>query len=546
MTKVEEAQLGGRWFGYRAEVALQLAALVIVAVSIVIALVVDPRPLQTLAFAIAVGILTAATLLAVVVGRTESAWLLAVPVLDMLALIVMMQFPEHHVHPLSVLAVLPALWLGWSGRPAFAGLAVLLSLGLIDIPGADVEHASLDLDHALRNFLTPAIVTIAAASTFVASRRAASSIRSLVQQDRVTTAALAREKHTAEVLDAILDAIDIGVVAFGSDGNQILANRTVLKHPVIAATGLSPLELDQQGYMLQGDRTTPVPADRGLVVRALRGDEYSNQIVWVGAPGSRQYALTVSARPVVGAQGEFAGTVIAIDDVTSYLETIDAKDRFVGSMSHEFRTPLASIVGYLELVLEDDRLPGDVRDHLQVIERNANRLQRLVNDLLETASRDRDAVTLQRESTDLSALCADVLTRCEPVAATSKIQLDLVTPGPVLAVVNPGRVNQAIDNLVSNAMKFSPFGGRVGVTVATDGDVVTITVLDSGMGIPPDEMEALASPFYRATTSMSAHFPGVGLGLAVTKSIIEEHRGSLAFESAVGHGTTVTVTLPVR
>lgn len=539
-------ELGTRWLGYRAEVAIQLAALLIVAVSTVIALVVDPAPLQTAAFVIAISLLAVATVLAVAIGRTDSDWLFAVPIIDMVALIVMQQVPEHHINALSILAILPALWLGWSGRPVFAWLAVVLAMGLIEIPGVIGEVGVLDLEHALRNFLTPAVVSIAAASTYVASRRTAASIRSLVQQDRVTSAALAREKRTSELLDAMLDAVDIGILAYDAEGNQILANRSVLSHPVIVNTGLTPLELDQQGYMLQEDRVTSLPDGQGFVTRALRGDEYSNQIIWISAPGTRQHAVAASARPLHDTDGRFAGTVIAIDDVTAYLETIAAKDEFVGSVSHEFRTPLASILGYLELVLEEpDRLPDDVRQQLGVVERNADRLQRLVLDLLEAASQKREAVRLQRQATDVVALCAAVLERCGTAAEKAGVRFALDASGPVIAVIDPKRISQAIDSLVSNAMKFSPFGGQIRLTVTSDGENVTIAVTDNGIGVPSEELEAMTSPFYRAG-AIGEHFPGVGLALTVTKAIVEEHRGSLSFDSGEGRGTTVTVKLAVR
>jgi len=540
-----QTQLGSRIFGYRPEVAFQFVTVLIVAVAIVIALLVDPSPLETPAFAIAIMIFAVATVLAVVIGRTDSSWLLMVPVLDMIALVVMWQVPEQHVHPLSTLAILPAVWLGWSGRPVFAGLAVLLSLGLAEFPWLGNGDPA-DLEHALRNFLTPAVVAVVALSTFVASNRTRSSISSLVAQERKTAAALDREKNTSQLLDAILDAVNIGIVAYAADGSQILANRTAQGHPVIRDTGLTPLELDRQGYMLQRDRSTPVPAERGIITRALDGDEYSNQIVWAGAPGGRQHALAASARPLVDGDGRFEGTVIAIDDVTAYLETIAAKDEFVGSVSHEFRTPLASLVGYMELIMEEqDQLPENVRQHLEVMERNVDRLQLIVQDLLEKAKQNTHVVRLQRESTDVVALCEEVLERSGAAAEKSGMVLELDAAEPVTAVIDPQRVGQAIDTLLTNAMTFTPCAGRIVVSVTSDGEIVSIVVRDSGIGMPSEELEALTSPFYRPTASRE-HFPGVGLRLTVARAIMEEHRGSLSFDSAEGRGTTVTATLAVR
>lgn len=542
MSRSIAAELGTRWAGYRADAAIQLVALVIVGVAILITLAVDPAPLQTVAFAVAISMMGAATVLALIAGRTDSDWLLLAPVIDMCALIVMRQLPEHHVHAVAYLAVLPALWLGWSGRADFAGLAVLLSLGLIELP----TRGALDLEHALSNLLIPAVVAVSAACTFVAARRTATSIRLLTEHEQATAAALDREKSTSQLLDGILDTVNIGILAYDTDGEQILANSTVLKHPVVVSTSLSALELDRQGFMLQGDRVTPAPAGSGIITRALRGEEYSNQIVWVSAPGTRQHALAASARPLLDADGGMAGTVIAVDDVTAYLEAIAVKDEFVASVSHELRTPLASLVGYLELVLEErERLPEDVRQHLAVMERNTERLQRIVNELIHDASRNRGAVRPEREATDVVALCEAVIERCRVAAANAGMDLELDAPAPVTAVINGRQVSQAIDNLVSNAMKFSPSAGRILLSVSDDGDVVTIVVRDSGVGMPSDELEALASPFHRPADGQD-HFPGVGLGLTVAKSIIEQHRGSLNFDSSVGRGTTMTATFAVR
>ncbi|MET1016970.1 MAG: HAMP domain-containing sensor histidine kinase [Leifsonia flava] len=532
------AVVSARILGYRPEAGIQLAVLVVVAVAILVSAIVDPAPLRTVAFAVAVSMVGVATALTIVAGRTDSVWLLLAPVLDMGALVVMKQMPDDHVHAVGYLAILPALWLGWSGRPVFAWLAVLLSLGLVELPSG----GTLDLEHALNNFLIPTVVAVSAACTFVAARRTATSIRLLTELEQTTARALEREKNTSQLLDGILDTVNIGILAYDTNGKQILANRTVLKHPVILSTSLSPLELDQQGFMLQVDRVTPAPTGFGIITRALRGEEYSNQIVWVSAPGTRQHALAASARPLLDADGGLAGTVVAVDDVTAYLEAIAAKDEFVGSVSHELRTPLASLIGYLELVLEArDRLPEDVRPHLAVMERNADRLQRIVTQLIDEASRKRGTVRPQRERTDVVALCEAVLERCRAAAANAGMGLELNAPVPVSAVINGRQVGQAIDNLVSNVMKLSPSAGRIIVTVTDDGDLVTIVVRDFEAGMPNASLGALAGP-----TGGQDRVPGIELGLTVAKSIIEQHRGSLSFDNGLGRGTTVTATFAVR
>lgn len=532
---------GSRWFGFRPEVAFQLANVLVVLVAIIIAALIDPAPLRTAAFTIAIVIFAVSTVLAFILGRTASNWLLVVPVLGMIALIIMRQVPEDHIHALGYLAVFPALWLGWSGRPWFAALAVLLSLGMIELPGLS-EAGHVDLEHALRNFLTPAVVAIAAASTCIASRRTTSIIRSLVAQEKATADALRREQHTSQVLDAIVDAVDTAVLAFDADGNRILANQKAQQHPSILTDGTTGLSLEA-GLLFGPDRATPVPADDGVIARALRGQEFADRIVWVGKPGTRQYAVSASARTLLDADGQFGGTVVAMNDVTTYLETIAAKDDFVAAVSHELRTPLASIVGYLEMLEDDDDVPESLRPSLAVIDRNSRRLQRLITDLLATAA-NQSAPPLHRQSTDISELCGAVVANLAKSAAAKQVRLRLHAPEPVVAIVDRERVRLAIDNLVANAVKFGP-AGDVDVTVRSDDGTVTVEVADTGIGIPADELSEISARFYRATT-VRQHFPGLGLGLSVSTSIVDAHGGTVAIASTERRGTTVTVTLPAR
>ena len=544
MSTGRAAELGSRFFGFHPGVAIQTAAVITVMGGVLLALLIEPAALATPEFIVAASIAVIATVFAFVIGRTDSDLLYVVPILDMLALIVMRQVPDNHIHAIGYLAILPALWLGWSGRLHLAALAVLLSLGLIEIPGV-TDSSTLDLEMALRDFLTPAVVLVAAASTYVASRRADASIASLVEQERTTAAALEREKGTSQLLDAILDAVDVGILAYDADGRQIVSNRTVQTHPVIVATGLTPLELEEQGYLLELDRVTPIAPEEGFVTLARAGSEYQNRTVWISAPGTQQHALAASARPLLGPDGSFAGTVVAVEDITTFLEVLADKDALVGSISHELRTPLASIVGYLDLLMDDPAVPDGVRTQLAVIERNTERLQSLVSGLLADARKERHSVTLERDLCDLGALVGDVIERCASAADTAGVQLELDAPAPVMAVVDARRIAQAVDNLIANAIRLSPTGGTVPVAVTTDGSSVRILVSFSGVGVPTDELESLASPFYRATKA-GEEFPGIGLGLAVTRGILEAHTGTLSFSTMAGSGTTVTATMPVR
>ena len=223
------------------------------------------------------------------------------------------------------------------------------------------------------------------------------------------------------------------------------------------------------------------------------------------------------------------------------------KDEFLSLVSHELRTPLTSIRGYLDLVLDEEagELNPEQQRFLRAVERNSGRLLRLVGDLLFVAQADAGRLTLERAKVDLSSVAADCVEGARPVADQKEIELTLATtPVPEL-VGDRGRLTQVLDNLISNALKFTPEGGRVEVgTAATDGTVV-LEVADSGMGIPAVEQPRLFERFFRAASATEQAIPGTGLGLAIVKAIVEAHGGSITLESAPGVGTTFRVELPI-
>jgi signal transduction histidine kinase len=240
------------------------------------------------------------------------------------------------------------------------------------------------------------------------------------------------------------------------------------------------------------------------------------------------------------------------------------KDQFVSLISHELRTPLTSILGYLELVLQDEDQPltEEQRKYLTTVERNADRLLRLVGDLLFTAQVDAGRFSLQPHDVDLAGVvrAAEETVRVTADAAGVEVVVDVPEDGLVVAG-DAVRLGQACDNLVSNAVKFTPSGGRVtlslrGAWATPDGTVsddrrpgsapvALLAVSDTGMGIPTGEQAKLFTRFFRSSTAQRNAVPGVGLGLAITKAITTAHGGTLDLVSAEGEGTTFTMTLPL-
>jgi PAS domain S-box-containing protein len=223
------------------------------------------------------------------------------------------------------------------------------------------------------------------------------------------------------------------------------------------------------------------------------------------------------------------------------------KDEFIALVSHELRTPLTSIRGYLELLVEDvGALPPAQRGWIDVIDRNSIRLQSLVEDLLLAAQVEEGSLRLNVASFDLAALLADCLGSAAQAAAARGIVLAHEVGGVGTVVGDGGRVAQVIDNVVSNALKFTPSGGRVGVRAVRNGRVVRIDIEDSGIGIPLSEQPQLFTRFFRGERAQADAIVGAGLGLSIAKAIVEAHDGSITFRSAEGSGTTFVIELPVE
>jgi PAS domain S-box-containing protein len=223
------------------------------------------------------------------------------------------------------------------------------------------------------------------------------------------------------------------------------------------------------------------------------------------------------------------------------------KDEFIALVSHELRTPLTSIRGYLELVVDDAEAanqPIEQREWLKVIDRNAERLLGLVEDLLVTAQAHSGTLSLTQTEFDAGTVVRHCAEGCAPTASARGIKLDCVAEPTLLMTGDPGRIGQVVDNLVSNALKFTPPGGRVELVAVRAGKHIRIEIADTGMGIPLHEQSRLFDRFFRTARVQDEAIAGAGLGLSIAKAIVEAHRGQISFRSIEGEGTTFTVVLP--
>jgi len=222
------------------------------------------------------------------------------------------------------------------------------------------------------------------------------------------------------------------------------------------------------------------------------------------------------------------------------------KDEFVSLVSHELRTPLTSIRGYVELMLDDPTtLSPDQHRFLEIVDRNSERLLELVGDLLFLAQIDAGKLVIEVDTVDLNQVVEECVETASPAAGERGIDLSAnLDPVPEIQG-DRARLVQVLDNLVSNAVKFTPTGGRVDVRLRADGDAAVLEVQDTGLGIPADEQAQLFDRFFRSSTATLNAIPGTGLGLTITKAIVERHGGLIAVDSTEKVGTTVRVRLPL-
>ncbi len=237
-----------------------------------------------------------------------------------------------------------------------------------------------------------------------------------------------------------------------------------------------------------------------------------------------------------------------LTEQNSKLRDIDAaKTAFLGTVSHELRSPLTSIVSFTQLLLDDAAtLPPDAVEYLGIIERNAERLLRMVNDLLYLDRLAEGAVSLELAPVSVPEVAADSVLAESPAAQSAKVRLELHGGDGPKIEADKVRLHQVLDNLISNAVKFSEPGSRVDVAACWDGSEWLVSVRDQGIGIPAGELRQLFGRFFRASNAVTRQVPGSGIGLATAKALTELHGGHIDVASAEGEGTTMTVHLPAR
>ena len=473
-------------------------------------------------------------------NRLDKRWIIVLPLLDIVGIIIAREGAP--VLGVTYLLIFPVIWLATHfGLRGAVGSVLVVSILLLST--VVLRDSAMDPGEVPRLASVVAILSFLAATTYSTTNRAAAQRVLLTQQAALFEDALQRSTRHERLLDALFNAVDFGVVGFDSSGHTTFINRA--QRDLFDRFGADADGTITRTIVFHEDGVTPYALDDTPYQRAIRGEKVERVTIWVGEPGTAQLAFLISARPILGANGQPDGGIMVARDVTAEIRAIRARDDLVASVSHELRTPLTSILGYLELALDDHAIDPSTRRMLQVASKNSDRLLALVADLLTAASTIDNELTVVLAPCDLSVIVAEAVESLGPIAAERSIRFEVGRLPAIALTADAFRLRQVVDNLLSNAIKYNKAAGSITVTLGTTNSSAELRVIDTGRGMTDVEQRDLFQRFYRADSVRGTSMHGTGLGLSISREITRRHGGELRLESVHGVGTTAIATLPL-
>jgi two-component system phosphate regulon sensor histidine kinase PhoR len=335
-------------------------------------------------------------------------------------------------------------------------------------------------------------------------------------------------------IEAVIAGMTDAVVATDRQGVIVLLNRAA-EELLHVARGAA---LGRAAAAVFGPRRLTAMLQEATTYGRVTAEELAP-----GAMGDR--VIEAHCAPVRGERGEIAGAVAVLRDVTELRQTERLRRELTANVSHELRTPLTSIKGFAETLL-DGAMRDEVtaRRFLTIINSEADRLVKLVDDLLDLSLLESKRLTLDPRPVDLGGLVARTVDKLRPLAEDLRLTLVQSAPPGIVVFADEDRLEQVLTNLVDNALKYTPPGGRIEVQLAAVNGEVEVAVHDTGRGIGPEDLPHVFERFYRSDRSRTRSSGGTGLGLAIAKHIVEAHGGRISVSSRPNEGTTFTVRMP--
>ncbi len=355
-----------------------------------------------------------------------------------------------------------------------------------------------------------------------------SSFNDMAAELRKTMSEISKEKNRLEI---ILHNMSDGVISFAKEGELMLANTAAedMLH-------VDKMDMDFSKFIREFDINAGVYLDMG--------DEPSKKVTF---PVGKQF-IHATFSPHYNTRQEMEGVVVVLQDVTEQKKLDDMRKEFVANVSHELRTPLTTVKSYTETLMEgalEDR--ETAMEFLSIIDSEADRMAFLVRDLLQLSRFDNKQVRLHITEIEMNAYL-EITVKQYKIHAEAKNQTFLFQPcdHPVLVFGDRDRVGQVVNNIITNAIKYSLEQAEIKIYITEDENWYKISVKDTGMGISREDLPRIFERFYRVDKARSRAMGGTGLGLAIAKEIMESHKGRLTAESEYGKGTTMTMWFPKK
>lgn len=352
-----------------------------------------------------------------------------------------------------------------------------------------------------------------------------------------------RERLMGE-LDATFNALTDAVVTYRKNGEIMRLNATAL---ALFTNGLAERDLP----LHELPSSLPIFSPEGAALslqempfwRALEGETVRGMIASLRRANSEEW-LSISAGPIVGPKGAVEGAVVTLTDITPLHELQTQRDTYLHTISHDLRSPLTVIQGHaqlLELALKSAENWSDLRLHLDTILQGCARMDAMIEDLVDLARLEGGKLVLEEAPVQLRPFIADLLRRSEMVVDPQRVCTDSPAELPA-AKADPGRLERILINLLSNAAKYSDPRQPVEITIEQEEQMLRISISDRGQGIAAEDLPHIFDRYYRGKATSKS---GVGLGLYITRMLVEAHGGAIGAESELGRGSTFSFTLPI-
>ena len=512
---------------------LVLAASVVVISVLVLAL--EPHLFAQWYFSVGVLALIVATLvtLALPWNRMPRLAVLSIPFVDAVAVGLMAGNTDLR---LGYLWVFPVMWVAMYFDALVIG-AMLTTIAVITVFDLATH---LNSGSELRVIIVMLSLSFIGITVHLTMRQMRAFRRLQRRQARRLHATVTRSTEQEREATEILNNVDMGVARISLSGRVLAVNDAYAR-----LYGLDPIDPNEPGKSVEYTRLRGIPvspADRPLA-RAARGETFTDARVWLFTPDGEWRALAVSAKRLSSSDDdEKSTTLMLVHDVTAITHAQRERERLTAIASHELKHPLTVMMGNAELALESNDLDARMRKRLETMLSAGERMLEMTSQML-TSSRSTQAAQAPLDEIDLRRILVESVESFRPTARALDVAIDMRVDTALPATADGFRLRQVIDNLVSNAIKYTPREGGVQIVGAVDHDAIAVTVTDTGIGISSDDLPKIMTPYFR-TDDAKQKTGGTGLGLSISRDIVVAHGGTLTIDSESGRGTTVTVRLP--